>query len=122
MKKKYKNNSNQVFHGDVSVIQVDEKVAEKLIFKPLGKNGYTVAVGETTGNKHIIVASPQSKIEFAEDENGVFLRVLEGSGSLNGHREHEDFNQVFTPLKSKLYWVGRKNEYDPIKKFRKVQD
>lgn len=112
---------NQEYQGDVSCVAVDAKYAEGLVFKPLKKD-YVVAVGETTGAKHTLTAERNSEIEMAEVENGVLIRINRGSASLTGHIEHEDLTKTITPQADKVWFVGRQSEYDPVVKYRRVQD
>ncbi len=68
--------SKQFFghQGDVAIERISKlpKTAKKCSVKPL-------AYGETTGHEHrVIVADPQ-KLEFYEDENGIYFNVVEGT-------------------------------------------
>ena len=123
MRQIYKDgDEKQKFQGDISLLKVSEEFVKKLLFKPLPKNGFVVAIGETTGNKHAVVAERESLVEIAEDENGVFVRVLKGSASLTGHREHESYTKELIPLKDEVFYVGKMVEFDELLDIRRVQD
>ena len=123
MKQLYKTGDKaQKMQGDISLLEVSAKFVKPLTFKPLPKNGFTVAIGETSGNRHVVVADRESIVEMAEDENGVFIRVLKGSASLTGHREHEPYVKEMSPLEGKVFYVGRMFEFDELSEIRKVQD
>ncbi|MDI6788244.1 MAG: hypothetical protein QME51_07720 [Planctomycetota bacterium] len=115
-------NELQKYQGDVSCVVIDASFAKDKVFKPLTGEGYTIAIGETTGNKHVVVKEREDAvIEFAEDEHGIFLRVLSGKAELTGHREHEAFT-IETLPKEQVWFVGRQQEYDPLIKWKQVQD
>ena len=108
--------SKQYYQGDISIVEIDPKFVEKLIFSPL-KEKVVVAVGEITGHKHILTAEPEAKVEIAQDENGYYLKVNSGNAILT-HEKHDV--QTITPSQ-KIWFVGRQFEYDEIKE-RRVQD
>ncbi len=110
----------QNYQGDIVAVKIN--APKNLKYKPLKE--YVVAEGETTGNKHILVAEPEAQVEFAEDANGVFIKVKSGSVKLTGHREHSDIDTTVVPniFTAGEWYVGRQNEYDPLEKWRKVQD
>ena len=112
----------QKYQGDISLLELSREAAKNLIFQPLPKQGYVVAVGETTGNKHVIVAEKNSMVEYAGTDNGVFIKVSEGFASLTGHQEHEPFIKTMKPLKEKIFFVGRMYEFDEIERMRTVAD
>lgn len=104
------------FQGDVSILKLaDEK--KDLVFKPLPKDGFVVAYGEKTNHNHRVeVADREAIVEIAEDENGAYIKVLKGSAKLT-HQEH-----AVRTLDMGNWYVGKKWEYDPVSKFRRVSD
>jgi hypothetical protein len=120
--KKYKNgNSQMAYQGDISCFRVEP---QKVNYKPLPLDGFIVAVGETTGNRHVVVAEPESLVEMAEDSNGVFIRILKGSARLTGHNEHSDIDTKTAPniFTEGEWFVGRKDEYDELEERRRISD
>ena len=114
--------TGQKYQGDVSCVAIDASLAKNKVFQPLTREGYIVAVGETTGNKHIIVKEREDAIiEFAEDDNGIFLRVISGKAELTGHQEHSSFAIETLPA-DKVWYIGRQQEYDPLIKWKRVSD
>lgn len=99
----------QQYQGDISIIEIDPKFAEKLNFKPL-RDKIVVAEGEVTGHKHILVAEPEAKIDIAQDLNGYYLRVNSGQAALT-HEKHDV--QTITPSQ-KIWFVGKQFEYDEL--------
>ncbi len=112
--------SKQLYQGDVSIIVLDAKKAKdflsKATFKKLPKKGLTVAYGEITGHNHTIVAEREADVEYAETEFGFILKVNSDKAVIT-HQEHENYT-----LGKEIYFIGRQDEYDPILKFRQVQD
>ena len=121
---KYKGDETQAVQGDVYIVQVEEKHTLDKIFKPLSDKGLIVAVGGTTGNRHVLVANQDSKVEVAQEEFGFFVRVLEGSACLTGHREHADITVKVAPkvLTEGVWWIGNQVEYDELEEIKKVID
>ena len=109
---------NQFYQGDISILsgQAFEKASKKLKFSPLPKGGLVIAEGESTGHRHLLVLDrPQTKVEFAKDANGYFIKISGGNAILQ-HTEHKE--QTIQPG---LYWFGRQWEWNEIDE-RKVTD
>lgn len=105
--------NNQKYQGDVSIIKI-EKLEKDLQFKPM-KNGFIVAEGEVSGNHHKLVADRTATVEIAQDENGFYLKVSDGTVSLT-HQQHET-----QTIEKGLYFIGRQWEYNEVEE-RRVLD
>ena len=107
----------QNYQGDISIVKANnaiKELASKKTFIPLKEN-LTIAEGEVTGHKHILVAEPKSQIEIAKDEFGYFVKINQGQAVLT-HEQHQP-----QTIEKGLYWFGTQWEYDELKE-RKVQD
>ena len=103
----------QKYQGDVSIIKATaemKKSASTLTFTK--QKTLTVAEGEVTGHHHTIVADD---LEFAPFQHGYFVRAHKG---ILTHQEHD----VQELEEGELYFLGRQYEYDPVEKYRRVQD
>lgn len=60
--------------GDVCLERLSElpKTAKRCAVKPL-------AFGETSGHRHIVEVADPTQLEFYEDANGVYFKVVEGT-------------------------------------------
>ncbi len=73
---------------------------------------FTVALGETTGHSHTIVAEPA--IEVLEDEKGKRYIKVVSEGEIN-HQEHKTIK-----IQKGIYEVINEKEYDPFSEELKV--
>lgn len=112
MIKKYKGDPRQKFQGDISFIKLNKVEIE---FSPLPNEGLILAEGEITGHKHLLVADREAKVQIARDNEGYFIKVLEGKALIK-HQEHEV--QILTPG---IYFSGRQWEWNEIDE-KKVVD
>ncbi len=103
----------QKYQGDVSIVKI-EKLDKALNFKPL-KNGFIVAEGEVSGHHHRLVAERGATVEIAQDENGFYLNVKNGSVQMN-HESHET-----QTIEKGLYFIGHQYEYNEVEE-RRVLD
>jgi len=103
----------QLFQGDIPIIKIekeDKQVKYTKITSPL-----VVAEGESTGNRHLLVAEKGSDVEIAKDERGYFLKVNSGQATIT-HEEHKPIT-----IENGLYFVGEQVEYDELNE-RRVRD
>lgn len=85
---------------------------------PLSSDGLVVAVGESKGAKHTIVADKPALVEVGTDARGFFwLKVGDGAGAKLVHQTHGAIE-----LAPAWYRVGGQREADPLHEWRKVQD
>jgi len=109
---------NQSYQGDISIISNNKKIeeiAKEIKFNPLPQNGFIIAEGESTGNKHLLVAEKQSEVFIGQDQFGYFVKIDKGSATLT-HQEHAP-----QTIGVGLHWLGTQWEYDELAE-RKVQD
>lgn len=95
--------SNIYRHGDLLIkpIKIDKS---KLKF--LGKfDKFTLAEGETTGHKHLLVAEPKTSFNVYQNDQGQYVLEMEKSGEIR-HEEHSTIK-----LLPDFYVVGNEREY-----------
>lgn len=108
----------QFYQGDIPAILANDKISEfasKIKFNKLPADGLIVALGEVTGHKHVITATPQSEVYFGEDEHGRYIKVATGEATLV-HNKH-----AAQTLTRGLWFIGSQWEYNELAE-RKVQD
>jgi len=106
---------SQMYQGDIVRLKI-KKPLGKVSFQPLPKQGLVVAEGEVTGHKHLLVAEPESLIDFGRDEHGWYIKVKKGRAKLT-HNIHKPLM-----LTEGLWFIGGQFEYSEIEKLRRVQD
>lgn len=106
---------SQQYQGDVGIVSLTEK--PKITFKPLTQEGLVVALGEVTGHRHVVVAEPESIVEFGQDEHGTYIvDVQKGQATLT-HQQHAPYK-----LGIGIHALPVQHEYDELQELRKVQD
>ncbi len=111
----------QKYQGDIVLLAIPKnKLPKNLNFRQLQEKEILIAEGERTGHKHLlkVLGYPSPKIEIAQDENGYYLKVLEGEAVL----EHNTHQKQILPKSPQVYFIGRQVEYDELEGWRKVQD
>src|SRR3990167_6850174 len=89
-------------HGDVMLYEV-EKMPAGAVKKV---SSFILALGETTGHKHVLTAEPQTLIEILEASNGRRYLKVNGQAELT-HEEHK----TITVLPG-IYEQRQEREYD----------
>ncbi len=88
--------------GDVPFYDV-----QKVKGKKLKHNGsFVLALGETTGHKHVITVERPDQMEVRQLENGQYILVLTAPGTVT-HEEHHPIT-----IDPGTYRVGREREKD----------
>jgi hypothetical protein len=67
---------------------------------------FVLALGETTGHKHVITVERPDHMEMRQLENGEYVIVLSAAGTVT-HEEHK-----MIVLEPGIYRVGKEREYD----------
>jgi hypothetical protein len=101
--------------GDVGIAPIDELPPN---LKEVGGDGFVLAVGETTGHRHVIVKErPETEIRIYQDSQGRhYIKVEKGNAVLT-HEEHKPI--VLTPG---IYIQDIQREFDELEELRKVKD
>jgi hypothetical protein len=110
--------NKQFYQGDISIISNKkvEKMAEDIVFNLLPQGGLVVAEGESTGNRHLLVADKESEVAIGQDQFGYFVKVNKGSAILT-HQEHAP-----QTIGVGIHWVGQQWEYSDLEEYKRVQD
>ena len=103
--------------GDVSVLS-GVTIPGGMAFKPLSAEGLVVAIGESKGHRHIVIADRPSLVEVGEDAQGFFWMKI--GQDANARLVHETHKPIALP--PNWYRIGRQREADPIEEYRKVRD
>jgi hypothetical protein len=107
--------SDQSYQGDVGILQLSDK--PKITFKPL-ENELVVALGETTGHRHVITKTrPGSIVEFGQDEYGTYIVDVQKGGAVLTHEQHGKVE-----LGVGIHAFPVQHEYDELQELRKVSD
>lgn len=94
---------NIIRSGDIILKSIEKP--ENL--KSLGKfSEYILALGETTGHKHTLVAEPTQMFEILEDEKGRKFIQMSGEGKIT-HQEHKEVKVM-----PDFYILGNEQEYN----------
>lgn len=104
----------QAVQGDVFLLRRD-KAPDGMSFAPIGKE-LVVALGESHGHRHAIVADPESEVQFGKDsENNIWLNVLNGTATQWHVKEDgtkaDHVGITFTPG---IYQLPTQREYDEM--------
>ena len=96
-------------HGDILLKEISE--LPKTAKEKQKSKSYVLALGETTGHKHVITTErPDTLVEIFTDTDGKsYLRI--GAQSKLTHEEHH----TITVLPG-IYEVGHEQEYDPFER------
>jgi len=108
--------NRQLYQGDICIIEISLKnIPKNLVFDKIPNSGIVCAEGEITGHKHILEATPEAKVEIAQDEKGFYLKVNSGSAVLT-HNKH-----AIQTIPQGIFFVGRQFEFDELGE-RRVAD
>ena len=89
-------------HGDLILTPTKNKG-----LKSLGKFGsFVLALGETTGHKHLLVAEKTTQFEVFKDNEGRFVLKLNNPATIS----HEEHNTI--TIMPDTYVVGNEQEYN----------
>lgn len=98
--------------GDVFIYR-EEKHERKI---PVVENA-VIALGESTGHKHVLTKSGEdSVIRWLQEQERQLVSIEKGSGVL----VHEEHKKHTLPMGD--YVFGIQQEFDPIERRRRVQD
>jgi len=106
---------NNYRHGDISFHGISEKEAKEMTKIPWDKNAkkdlssFVVALGESTGHKHVLTMEKPKSLAVIEMENGEAIMVLNAPGTIT-HEEHDPIT-----LEPGFYVKKIEREYDPFK-------
>jgi len=102
------------FQGDVMFHPFNGDLPEKKI----NHNGsFVLALGETTGHKHVITVDRPDQMEMRQLPNGEYVMILKTQGTVT----HEEHKTIF--LAPGTYRVGKEREVDHFSQtVRKVID
>ena len=102
-------------HGDLGIIPINE-LPKNLV--EVGGDDFVLAVGETTGHRHIIVRqSPETEIKIYRDSEGRhYLKIEKGNAAIK-HEEHKPI--ILSPG---VYFQDVQREFDELEELRKVTD
>ena len=81
---------NDVRHGDVDFIDCGEEAKELIeanMPQVINGNTYVVALGETTGHRHVLTMEKPDTLSLKELNDGTVLMVLGSKGTIT-HEEH----------------------------------
>ena len=101
-------------HGDIILRPAKKQEGLKFIgrFK-----SFVLALGEHTGNKHLLTSCPTTEFEVYQDKGGNYFLNLSGGGKLT-HEEHKSIEVM-----PDFYVVGNEKEYNYWEQeTQKVQD
>lgn len=105
---------NIIRHGDILLKAVEQPKNLKSFYKG---NSFVLALGETTGHKHLLTCEPTTQLEILEDEKGQRYLRMEGNGKLT-HEEHKTLE-----IMPDFYVIGNEQEYDYFtQETNRVQD
>lgn len=78
-------------HGDLifkPLASIDKRSLKKQTLDKIGKKfGYTLALGEVTGHKHVMVADKQDDLKVYQDSFGQFV-IEVAKPTILSHEEH----------------------------------
>jgi hypothetical protein len=102
-------------HGDLGISPINE-LPENL--EEVGGDGFVLAVGETTGHRHIIIKqSPETEIKIYQDIVGRHYLKIEKGNAVIKHEEHKPI-----VLQPGIYIQDVQREFDELEELRKVVD
>jgi hypothetical protein len=96
-------------HGDLIFKQLD-KLPEGLKKLDLNNKSFTLALGEVTGHKHVIVAEKDEDMKIYQDAEGHYVLEI-GAPTKLSHEEHNTL--TFQPG---IYIMGNEREHDYFEK------
>ena len=88
--------------GDILLKEVKKPKNLKFVDK---KTSFVLAIGETTGHKHLLTAEPQTEFKVFQDEKGNYYLEMENKGVLT-HEEHKEIT-----IERGFYFIGREQEH-----------
>jgi hypothetical protein len=105
---------NKFRHGDINLHEISEREQGEII----KHNGsFTLALGETTGHKHVMSVPNIDDMEVTRLQDGTIVLNLKVDGTLT-HEEHKTLT-----VKRGVYKIVHEREYDYYKlQSRKVID
>ena len=102
-------------HGDLGIVPIAE-LPKNLI--EVGGDGFVLAVGETTGHRHIIVKEGlETEIKIYRDSKGRYYLKIEKGNAVITHEEHKPI--ILSPG---IYIQDVQREFDELEELRKVSD
>lgn len=100
--------NNIIRHGDL-IIKPIKNIPGNCKF--IGKfDKFTLALGESTGHSHLLVAEPTTSFNVYQNEQGQYILEMESEGKLT----HEEHNQV--TLLPDMYIVENEREFNYFSK------
>ena len=89
--------------GDILLKEVKKPKNLKFVGK---KTSFVLAIGETTGHKHLLTAEPTTVFDVFQDEKGNYYLEMENKGMLT-HEEHKEIT-----IERGFYIIGHEQEYN----------
>lgn len=90
-------------HGDLGFTSTEENIST---LKKVGSNRFVLALGETTGHKHVISAERGTLDIYKDEKTNQIVLVIDGKSVIT-HEEHKPIE-----IPTGVYRMKNQQEYD----------